>query len=294
MAAGNTGESALSWPVPDWNIVISIADSICFLTSLADDIRFDRYDSMYLRAVSLSSLEENETGLPRRRSHWIQGARLTYDNQIALSNTQGVGQRAVVSSHSPKEDLHDALRVLGGETSAFEGIVRRWQSPLINLAYRFCHDRARAEEMAQEVFLRAYRNLTSWRQESAFSTWLFALATNLYCSQIRRLPPLTLPFEDAPEPADTHRFDKVIEQRHEHAIVRRAVENLPAKYREVLTLYYFHEMDVPATAASLVLPEGTVKVRLFRARNLLRDKLKPILKYPVASLHQKRRRNESG
>ncbi len=177
-------------------------------------------------------------------------------------------------------------RVLAGDTSAFEGLVRRWQSPLINLAYRFCRDRARAEEMAQEAFLRAYRNLASWRQESAFSTWLFALATNVYCSQIRRLPPVTLSFEDAPEPADPHRFDAAIEQRHERATVREAVDRLPAMYREVLTLYYFHEMDVPAAAASLGLPEGTVKVRLFRARNLLRDKLRPLMKRSAALQRQ--------
>ena len=66
------------------------------------------------------------------------------------------------------DDQQDAARVLAGDAGAFEGIVRRWQSPLINLAYRFCRDRGRAEEMAQEAFLRAFRNLASWRQESAF------------------------------------------------------------------------------------------------------------------------------
>jgi RNA polymerase sigma-70 factor (ECF subfamily) len=88
------------------------------------------------------------------------------------------------------EDREDAARVIAGDTQAFEGIVRRWQSPLINLAYRFCRDRGRSEEMAQEAFLRAFRNLASWRQQSAFSTWLFALATNLYCSELRRIPPI--------------------------------------------------------------------------------------------------------
>ena len=58
----------------------------------------------------------------------------------------------------------------------------------VNLAYRFCHDRGRAEEMAQEAFLRAYRGLERWRKDAAFSTWLFALATNLYCSELRRIP----------------------------------------------------------------------------------------------------------
>jgi RNA polymerase sigma-70 factor (ECF subfamily) len=182
-----------------------------------------------------------------------------------------------------EEDRQDAARVLAGDTGAFEGIVRRWQSPLINLAYRFCRDRGRAEEMAQEAFLRAFRNLASWRQESAFSTWLFSLATNLYCSELRRHPPITLPFDEVQEPADPHAIDGGLEERNLNAAIHKAVQTLPAKYREVLTLYYFHELDVPSAARSLGLPEGTVKAHLFRARNLLRDKLKPLLEHRGAA-----------
>lgn len=174
------------------------------------------------------------------------------------------------------DDRQDATRVLAGDTAAFEGIVRRWQAPLINLAYRFCRDRSRAEEMAQEAFLRAYRNLASWRQEATFSTWLFSLATNLYCSELRRHPPVTLPFDEVHEPADPRKIDGGLEDRNQSAAIHKAVQSLPPKYREVLTLYYFHEMDVPAAAHSLGLPEGTVKAHLFRARNLLRSKLQPL------------------
>jgi RNA polymerase sigma-70 factor, ECF subfamily len=190
--------------------------------------------------------------------------------------TAALNQRAA-------EDREDAARVLAGDTRAFEGIVLRWQSPLINLAYRFCRDRGRAEEMAQEAFLRAFRNLASWRQEAAFSTWLFSLATNLYCSELRRIPPITLPFDEVHEPQDPHDLGSDLAQRNQSAAIHKAVQTLPPKYREVLTLYYFHEMDVPAAARTLNLPEGTVKAHLFRARNLLRDKLKPLLEPRAAS-----------
>ena len=73
------------------------------------------------------------------------------------------------------EDEADVQKVLAGEVSAFEGIVKRWQGPLVNLAYRFCRDRGRAEEMAQEAFLRCYRALGKWRRDSTFSTWLFCI-----------------------------------------------------------------------------------------------------------------------
>ena len=174
----------------------------------------------------------------------------------------------------PADDQRDVALVLAGDTSAFEGIVRRWQSPLINLAYRFTRDRARAEDLAQEAFLRAFRNLASWRQESAFSTWLFSLATNLYCTELRRIPPVSLPFDGVPEPHDPHRgAQSILEQHCEEAAIHKAIDTLPSKYREVLLLYYFQEMDVPATASSLNLPPGTIKARLFRARDMLRAKL---------------------
>ena len=124
------------------------------------------------------------------------------------------------------DDRQDAARVLAGDTRAFEGIVRRWQSPLINLAYRFCRDRGRAEDMAQEAFLRAFRNLASWRQESAFSTWLFALATNLYCTELRRLPPIALPFDEVHEPTDPRAIDGGLEQRNQSAAIHKAVQTL--------------------------------------------------------------------
>jgi RNA polymerase sigma-70 factor (ECF subfamily) len=158
--------------------------------------------------------------------------------------------------------------------------VQRWQGPLINLAYRFCHDRGRAEEMAQDAFLRAYRALGQWRKDAVFSTWLFALATNLYRSELRRIPARTVSLDDIAEPADARASDGGLEDRDRDLAVRHAVGSLPAKYREALILFYFHDMDVTAAARSLGLPEGTVKARLFRGREILRGKLPQLLAVP--------------
>jgi RNA polymerase sigma-70 factor (ECF subfamily) len=181
---------------------------------------------------------------------------------------------------SAAEDLADVDRVLGGEASAFEGLVRRWQRPLVNLAFRFCHDRGRAEEMAQEAFVRVYRSLGTWRRDAAFSTWLFAIATNVYCSELRRLPPRPVALDDVPEPAQpgAAQLDDVYRDR----VVRRAVLGLPAKYREALTLFYFHDMDIGAAARSLSLPEGTIKARLSRGRAILLRKLSRLLARPAS------------
>jgi RNA polymerase sigma-70 factor, ECF subfamily len=174
---------------------------------------------------------------------------------------------------SAAEDQAAVDRVLAGDISAFEELVRRWQKPLVNLAYRFCRDRGRAEDMTPEAFLRAYRSLGKWRRESTFSTWLFALATNLYCSELRRIPARNVPLKKAPEPIDSRAIDGGFDEEEQERVVRAAVQGLPAKYRETVTLFYFHEMDITATAQSLAIAEGTVKARLNRGRAILRHKL---------------------
>ena len=84
------------------------------------------------------------------------------------------------------EDQAAVEKVLAGDRSAFEGLVRRWQGPLVNLAYRFCRDRGRAEEMAQEAFLKAWRRLDDLSQAGSFASWLCGIVRNLCVDQKRR------------------------------------------------------------------------------------------------------------
>lgn len=180
-------------------------------------------------------------------------------------------ERAMEAQHGPNADAADVARVLAGDVQAFAGIVRRWQSPLVNMAWRYCRDRSRAEEMAQDAFVRAWRGLKSWRGESSFSTWLFALAANVFRNELKRVPTVNLPLEEIAEPAQTDpsQHDRLLAVRSCEA-VRRAVLALPLRYREPLILFYFYEMDVAAAARTMKLPEGTLKARLKRARELLR------------------------
>ncbi len=170
------------------------------------------------------------------------------------------------------DDSADVDRVLAGDAAAFEGIVRRWQGPLVNMAWRYCRDRARAEELAQEAFVRAWRNVAQWRRESSFSTWLFALAANVFRNELKRVPAMNVPLEDIAEPASPASQSAALEQKSRNELVRRAVLALPMRYREPVILFYFHEMDVSAAARTMGLPEGTVKARLSRARALLRQR----------------------
>jgi RNA polymerase sigma-70 factor, ECF subfamily len=174
-----------------------------------------------------------------------------------------------------REDQEDVEKVLAGDISAFERIVLRWQRPLINLAYRFCRDHGRAEDLAQEAFLRIYRGLSSWRKDAAFSTWLFSVATNCYRSELRRIPQVVQPIDVVLAMAGSESASFDAAERHD--AVRQAVLALPSRYREALTLFYFHEMDISSAAQSLGLPEGTLKARLSRGRKILQRKLPQFL-----------------
>jgi RNA polymerase sigma-70 factor (ECF subfamily) len=166
-------------------------------------------------------------------------------------------------------DADDVRRVLRGESAAFEGIVKRWQKPLLNLAWRSCRRRELAEDMAQEAFLKIFRSLEDWRADSSFSTWIFAIALNHYRSRLRRTPLEVLGLDSAREMADPRSEPEAARADDPAETVRRAVAALPPRYREAIVLYYFGDQDVRGSAAILGVAEGTLKARLARARALL-------------------------
>lgn len=173
--------------------------------------------------------------------------------------------------HDP--DAIDVQRVLAGDINAYEGIVRRWQEPIVNLAFRFCREQGLAEEIAQDVFLKAFKSLHGWRGESRFSTWLYALALNMCRSRLRRFRPILRPIEEAERVAGALQPDEVYEAIEESEIVRRLVLQLPRRYREAIIVVYFQDQNIQEAADILRIPEGTLKARLHRGRELLRKKI---------------------
>lgn len=167
-------------------------------------------------------------------------------------------------------DADDVRRVLAGDPAAFEGIVRRWQGRLVGLAWRFCRDRAMAEDMAQDAFLKAFRSLAAFRGDAAFSTWLTAIALNTYRSRLRSEGPPLLALDAVRTLAAGGALERALEGRERDERIRRAVLTLPPRYREPILMFYFHDMDTAEAARTLGLPEGTLKARLRRGRELLK------------------------
>ncbi len=171
------------------------------------------------------------------------------------------------------EDTDRVARILAGDVEAFSGIVNRWQGPLVSLAFRYCRDHALAEELAQDAFLKIYRNLGKWRGDAAFSTWLFAVAINVFRSWYRRRKPATISLEALELVAGGSDTAAAAEAREVEELVREAVLALPGRYRDALILFYFRDTDVKSAAAILGIAEGTLKSHLHRGRKLLADRL---------------------
>ena len=173
---------------------------------------------------------------------------------------------------------------VSGSREAFDELVRRHQAAIVSLVRALTAGRADAEDLAQEVFVRAWRSLRGFRGDSAFRTWLHRVAINVVRtnqSRRARLLRVFVPFggtrdDDAPrEVADADEgVDEALARRQ---IVERALATLPDELRLAVTLRDLQGLDYKEIAAALDLPIGTVESRIFRARQRLKPLLAPLL-----------------
>ncbi len=185
-------------------------------------------------------------------------------------------------------ELTDATlvqRVVDGDLNAYNALVMRYQRQVYNLAYRMLNNAEDAGDIVQETFIRAYGALASFRQNASFLTWLYKIASNLcidFLRSRRSKGALSLDFEleEGREPAADERTYSPESSAVRGAvgqIVNKAVMNLPEKYRVVVIMRHLQGMSVEEIADQLALPSGTVKTHLFRAREMLRERLGPVL-----------------
>lgn len=168
--------------------------------------------------------------------------------------------------------------ILQGNGERYDDIVERYQAGLYRTAYYYTQNVEDARDITQEIFIKAYNSLTRFKQNSAFSTWLYRIAVNHCIDWCRKKKPL---IEESTYLENLCAADGSPEDlflRHEIASeVQAAVANLPTIYSTILILYYFEDFTPQQIAEITDTPKRTVETRLFRGRNMLKDKLYPLV-----------------
>lgn len=187
-----------------------------------------------------------------------------------------------ILSTLPDEVLME--HIVRGSEAAFATLVDRYRGRIINLVCRFINDRDRAQEIAQEVFLRIFVHRERYRPSGKFSTWMYTIAVNLAKNEIRRRVRARriISLDGLMEVAgDSSRFvadrgpgpERRLRQREVQEWVGKALAGLPEKYREVIVLRDVQQLSYEEIEKVLGIPGGTVRSRINRARSALQEQL---------------------
>ena len=180
----------------------------------------------------------------------------------------------------------DLDTLLAGDKAAFEQVIVKESPRLFRMIMRIVQDEDEARSVMQETFLQAYKRLSTFRRESKFSTWLYAIGLNLARASLRKLKRFdTLDEEaiDRMQPAFSNGMytdsyeawnpQKIAEKEERKDLVHKAINKLPDDYRAIVTLRDIEELSTTEVAEVLSISEGAVRVRLHRARQALRKQL---------------------
>lgn len=199
---------------------------------------------------------------------------------ISLPSPQKMGL-SILTSISPASERDDVALVSAcqaGDQDAFALLVQRHQRFIFNLVFRMLQQYEEANEVTQETFLAAWQGLAGFRGEARFSTWLYRIAYNCALKQLEQRKrdqalQLAIEKEQADQLSNEERISAAIEAHDRQTIVHEHLSALPDKYRIVLVLRHLQDMSYEEMAKVLTLPIGTIKTHLFRARNLLKERL---------------------
>lgn len=198
-------------------------------------------------------------------------------SEYLLQQPQSIGITfpTTTSTYAEQDDMVLVAACQAGDQDAFALLVQRHQRRVFNLVFRMLQQYEEANEVTQDAFLAAWQGLSSFRGNARFSTWLYRIAYNCSLKQLelrKRDKALQLVMQ-AEHENDEERVSNEIETRDRQAVVREQLSLLPAKYRIVLVLRHLQEMTYEEMAEILTMPIGTIKTHLFRARNLLKERL---------------------
>jgi len=167
-------------------------------------------------------------------------------------------------------------RCLSGRQDAFAALITRYQKLVFRVVTQMAGNTGEVDDLSQEVFLRVYRSLGTYRSEYRFATWLIKIATHVCFDSFRRRRPVALEPEDAAQVSDPRPGpDVALAESGDLDDLRRAVQELPEEYRAPLVLFHQQGLSYRELIEVLNEPESIIKNRLYRARRMLREKLIP-------------------
>ncbi len=197
-----------------------------------------------------------------------------------------------MSSHSKYSEQLDedlVLRVQPGEKAAFDLLVIKYQHRIIQLVNRYIKDPSEAQDVAQEAFIKAYRALGNFRGDSAFYTWLYRIAINTaknyLVSRSRRSSDYQVDIQDAedlenaPQLQGMETPERLLLNQEIIDTIKTAIDKLPEEMRVAIMLREFEGMSYEEIAEAMECPVGTVRSRIFRAREAIDNKLNPLLEH---------------
>ena len=261
-ASGDPGKKGLG-PDPD------LTGEVGGETGLPQDV-----ESMTTLTIGTDAVRAGKKQVTESSAEGFEVAVLVYDNSI------------------PVNQMDDHMLVAGtreGDDSAFQEIVNRYRNQITNFVFRMLNDYERAVDIAQETFVRIYMNAGRYQANYNFSTYIYRIASNLAITELRqrkrrRLMPFPTFFDKDGEEVEVEIADESVvdpadsminEQRRQ--AVAKAIATLPEKYRTAVVLRDIEGRSYEEIAEILELSDGTVKSRINRARNLLKEKLTEFL-----------------
>jgi RNA polymerase sigma-70 factor, ECF subfamily len=189
-----------------------------------------------------------------------------------------------------RTDVQLMLDVKAGDEQSFELLLRKYRTPLVNFLFRMVRDRAVAEDLAQEVFLRVYRARQEYAPSAKFTTWMFRIATNLALNSVRdnRRRQMEISMDQTVDngedeqramevPDKTPTVEQELVARSRAEMILKAVHSLPEKQRAAVLLHKYQELDYDEIARVLECSESALKSLLFRAYETLRVELAPLV-----------------
>lgn len=177
--------------------------------------------------------------------------------------------------------------IVKGKTELFSVIIDRYQTKVFSTVYNYTHDHEEARDLTQEIFIKLYNNLQSYKNKASFSTWLYRIAVNrcIDWTRKKKLATVSVIYDSSDEEIDIYDTitdsgggpEEILIKQENKAYIREVVEDLPEIYKTVIILYYFEDFSPQEISDITDVPKRTIETRLYRGKNLLKLRLEELI-----------------